>query len=124
MSDDPATAPLDRIRAAALALPEASERVSHGQPTFFAADKQFAQFRDDHHGDGLTVVCVRTSGSDEQAMLLEAAPSVYRKPAYLHTSGWVSMDLSGDPDWTLVEDRIARSWELAAPRRLLEAGGR
>ena len=31
---------------------------------------------------------------------------------------------AADVDWTLVEDRIARSWELAAPRRLLEAGGR
>ncbi len=38
--------------------------------------------------------------------------------------------LAGD-DWVplprdggMVEDRIAASWELAAPRRLLEAGGR
>jgi hypothetical protein len=32
--------------------------------------------------------------------------------------------LDADVDWPLVEDRIARSWELTAPRRLLEAGGR
>ncbi len=116
---------LDRMRKIAMLLPEAEERTSHGQPTFFVADKQFAQFRADHHGDGLTVVCVRTSGADEQAMLLDAAPDVYRTPAYLGSSGWVSIDLSGDDvDWTLVEDRVARSWELAAPRRLLEAGGR
>ena len=118
------TEPIDRIRAAALALPETTERASHGQPTFFVADKQFAQFRDDHHGDGLTVVCVRTGGSDEQAMLIEANPDVYSRPAYLGPSGWVSLSLAGDVDWTLVEDRIAISWELAAPRRLLEAGGR
>jgi phosphoribosylglycinamide formyltransferase-1/phosphoribosylamine--glycine ligase/phosphoribosylglycinamide formyltransferase/phosphoribosylformylglycinamidine cyclo-ligase len=36
----------------------------------------------------------------------------------------VSVNLAGDPDWPLVEDRVARSWELAAPARLLEAGGR
>jgi hypothetical protein len=118
------TDPLDRVRAAALVLPEVEERVSHGQPTFFVAGKQFAQFRDDHHGDGLTVVCVRTSGTDEQAMLLETAPDTYRLPAYLGPAGWVGIDLAGDVDWPLVEDRIARSWELAAPRRLLEAGGR
>lgn len=29
-----------------------------------------------------------------------------------------------DTDWDRVADRIAISWELAAPRRLLEAGGR
>jgi phosphoribosylglycinamide formyltransferase-1 len=116
--------PLDRVRATALALPETEERVSHGQPTFFVAGKQFAQVRDDHHGDARTVVCVKTAGSDEQAMLIEAAPETYARPAYLASSGWVSVNLKDDPDWPLVEDRIARSWELAAPARLLEAGGR
>ncbi|HEX8484981.1 MmcQ/YjbR family DNA-binding protein [Sphingomonas sp.] len=115
---------LDRIRETALALPEAEERVSHGQPTFFVGSKQFAQVRDNHHGDGLIVVCVRTVGPDEQAMLMEAAPQTYSRPAYLGPAGWVSMNLSDDPDWALIDDRIARSWELAAPARLLEAGGR
>lgn len=119
------TAPLDKVREAALDLPETSERLSHGQPTFFAAGKQFAQFRDNHHGDGKTVVCVRTSGPDEQAMLIEADPATYSLPAYLGPSGWVSINLAGEAvDWTHAADRIARSWELAAPRRLLEMGGR
>jgi hypothetical protein len=117
--------PLDKVRAAALDLPETEERLSHGQPTFFVAGKQFAQFRDNHHGDNRTVVCLRTSGIDEQAMLIEAAPGTYSRPAYLGPSGWVSVNLSGDSvDWDVVADRIAASWELAAPRRLLEAGGR
>ncbi len=116
--------PLDRVRAVALLLPEAEEKPSHGQPTFFVAGTQFAQFRDDHHGGGMTVVCVKTGDTDEQAMLIEANPAVYSRPAYLGASGWVAMTLAGDVDWALVEDRIARSWELAAPRRLLEAGGR
>jgi hypothetical protein len=117
------TDPLAKIREAALELPETEERVSHGQPTFFVAGKQFAQFRDDHHGDVRTVVCVRVSGLDEQAMLLEADPEIYSKPAYLPT--WISIDLAADNvDWDHVADRIAASWELAAPRRLLEAGGR
>jgi hypothetical protein len=115
--------PLDRVRAAALDLPETEERLSHGQPTFFVAGKQFVQFRHNHHGDGKTVVCVRTSSLDEQAMLLEADPDTYSKPAYLPS--WVSINLAGDKvDWDHVADRIAVSWELAAPRRLLEAGGR
>jgi hypothetical protein len=114
---------LDRVRAAALELPETEERLSHGQPTFFVAGKQFAQFRDNHHGDGKTVVCVRVSSLDEQAMLLEADPATYSKPAYMPT--WLSISIGGDKvDWDHVGDRIAESWELAAPRRLLEAGGR
>lgn len=114
---------LNKIRQAALELPETEERLSHGQHTFFVAGKQFAQFRNDHHGDGKTVVCVRVSSLDEQTMLLEADPATYSKPAYLPT--WVSINVAGeDVDWDHVGDRIATSWELAAPRRLLEAGGR
>ncbi len=119
------TDPLAQVRALALELPESAERPSHGQPTFFVAGKQFAQFRDNHHGDGLTVVCVRTSGLDEQDMRLAADPGTYSRPAYLGPSGWVAVNLVGAAvDWALVADRIAASWELAAPRRLLEAGGR
>lgn len=114
---------LEKVRAAALELPETSERPSHGQPTFFVAGKQFAQFRDNHHGDSKTVVCVKVSSVDEQAMLLEADPDTYSRPAYMPS--WLSINLTGDGvDWDHVADRIAASWELAAPRRLLEAGGR
>jgi hypothetical protein len=119
------TDPIDKVREAALGLPDTEERLSHGQPTFFVAGKQFAQFRANHHGDSRVVVCVRTSGIDEQAMLIETDPDTYSKPAYLGPSGWVSINLIADEvDWDHVADRIARSWELAAPRRLLEAGGR
>lgn len=116
---------LAKVRAAALELPGAEERLSHSQPTFFVAGKQFAQLRDNHHGDRKMVVCVRTSSLDEQAMLLESDPGAYSKPAYLGPSGWVSINLAGENvDWDHVADRIAESWELAAPRSLLEAGGR
>ena len=114
---------LSKVREGALGLPETEERLSHGQPTFFVAGKQFAQFRNNHHGDHKTVVCVRISSLDEQAMLLEANPETYSKPAYLPS--WISINLVGDGvDWEQVSDRIAESWQLAAPRRLLEAGGR
>ena len=56
-------------------------------------------------------------------MLLEADPETYSKPAYLPS--WVGISVAGETvDWDHVGDRIAASWELAAPRRLLEAGGR
>lgn len=114
---------LQKIRDAALELPETEERLSHGQPTFFVAGKQFAQFRDNHHGDARTVVCVKISSFDEQAMLLEADPGTYSRPAYLPS--WISINLCAtNLDWDRVTDRIAQSWELAAPARLLEAGGR
>lgn len=117
------TDPLTRVRESALELPGTEERASHGQPTFFVAGKQFAQFRSNHHGDGRTVVCVRIDSLDEQEMLLETNPETYSKPAYLPS--WIGINVSGEQvDWRMVDERIGRSWELAAPRRLLEAGGR
>lgn len=121
-----AEAALARVRELALALPAAIEKASHGSPGFHVEKgKFFAYFRHDHHGDGETAVMVRTTGPDEQAMLIEGDPDLYYRPAYLGPSGWVAMRVGGaDTDWARVDDRIAISWELAAPRRLLEMGGR
>jgi hypothetical protein len=125
MSPDPAI-PLAKVRDLALALPESAERQSHGAPGFFIEKgKFFAYFWHDHHGDGETVAIVKTSDREEQAMLIEMDPDFYFKPAYLGAYGWVAMRLDrDDTDWNRVGERIATSWELVAPRRLLEAGGR
>jgi len=92
------TSPLDRIRRAALVLPEAEERLEDGQPTFLVAGELFAGLDSD--------------GAALRVRVDEGEP------------GWTSIGLSGDIDWPAVEDRIAHSWELVAPRGLLEAGGR
>ncbi|SDA19543.1 MmcQ/YjbR family DNA-binding protein [Sphingomonas sp. NFR15] len=125
MSPDPEAA-LARVRAYCLALPEAEEKISHGAPGFLiAGGKFFAYFWHNHHNDGETVAIVRTTGHDEQQMLIESGPAFYYAPPYLAPFGWVAMRLDGaDLDWDRVGDRIAASWELAAPERLLEAGGR
>ena len=43
-----------------MALPEATERPSHGAPTWFIAGKKtFVTFHNDHHGDGILGLVVR-----------------------------------------------------------------
>ncbi|MDR6849562.1 hypothetical protein J2X47_003007 [Sphingomonas sp. BE270] len=125
MSPDP-DIPLAKVRALALALPETVERASHGSPGFLIEKgKFFAYFWHNHHGDGETVVIVKTTGRDEQAILIELDPECYYSPPYLGPSGWIAMRLDREEvDWDRIGDRIAISWELVAPRRLLEAGGR
>lgn len=116
---------LARIRQICLALPGTAEKVSHGIPAFTAGGKMFAYYRDNHHGDGRNVVCVKTSGREEQDLLIESDPDLYSWPAYIGPAGWISVNIApDDTDWAHVEDKIAQSWELAAPRKLLEAGGR
>ena len=103
-----------------LALPEAREKLSHGAPGFFVeGGKFFAYFSADHHGNGITAVLVRTSGVEEQAMLIERDPALYYRPPYLGPSGWIGLRLdTGDTDWAHVGEWLARSWRLAAPKRL------
>ncbi len=117
---------LEKLRAAALALPETDEKLSHGMPAFFITKgKMFAYFWHHHHGDQVTAAIVKTSGTEEQAMLIEMEPDLYYRPPYFGPSGWVGIHLDRDSiDWDRVADRVAISWELVAPRRLLEAGGR
>ncbi len=116
---------LERVSQLCLALPETATKLSHGQPAFSVAGKMFAYFSDDLHGDGRTAILLKTSGLEEQEMLIESDPDLYFRPPYLGPSGWIALRLDqGDPDWDHVGDRIAQSWELAAPRRLLEMGGR
>jgi hypothetical protein len=117
---------LDRVRALCLAQPRAAEKVSHGLPVFFIEKgRTFAWHSENHHGSGITAVLTKTSGADEQAMLVEAEPETFYLPPYLAPSGWIGLRLdTGDTDWDRVAARIGQSWVYAATPRLREQFGR
>lgn len=120
MSPDP-DLDLGKLRAIALALPRAAEKLSHGQPNFFIEKgKVFAQYWHDHHGDSRSAVMVKTSGADEQALLIEIDPELYYRPAYIGPSGWIAIRTDVDAtDWDHIADRVRASWRLIAPAKLL-----
>jgi len=109
-----------RIAALAGALPQVEEKISHGSPCWRVADKRmFAYFWHDHHGDGRTALLVKTSGIEEQEMLIDLDPDIYFKPPYLGPSGWIGLRLDQvGTDWETVELRLRESWRLAAPPKL------
>lgn len=110
---------LARLRSLCLTLPETSERLSHGMPAFDVAGKMFCYFWNNHHGDGLTAACVKTTGRDEQDLLIEAAPELYSLLPYLSPSGWIGINIAADNlDWEHLEARLLSSWRLAGPKRL------
>ncbi|MDQ2856857.1 MAG: MmcQ/YjbR family DNA-binding protein [Acidobacteriota bacterium] len=43
---------IERVRRICLSLPEATETLSHGEPTWFVRKKVFAMFSNNHHNDG------------------------------------------------------------------------
>lgn len=111
---------LAKVREIALALPEAAEKASHGSPGFFVTGgKFFAYFSYNHHHDGITGLLVKTSGVEEQAMLIERDPDAYYRPAYLGPSGWIGITLDrGGNDWEHIAGWLQKSWRLSAPKRL------
>ena len=121
MSPDPA-ADLARLRAIALALPRATEKISHGAPVFYIEKgRTFAWFSHDHHGIGITSVIVKVSGIEEHELLVEMDPDLYYRPAYFRADGWIAIrtDVAAT-DWDHIADRVAQSWRLVAPAKLLE----
>ena len=116
---------LEKIRKLTSALPEVEEKTSHGSPAFFVkGGKVLAYFSANHHGDGRIAVLVKISGLDEQQMLIEQDENRYLRPAYFGDS-WIGIRLDmPDTDWDHVADRVAQSWEMAAPRRLIGETGR
>jgi hypothetical protein len=76
---------LERLREICLGLPEASERRSHGAPTFFVRGKRsFVTVLTDHHGDGrFAIWCAAPPGV--QGSLTENDPEKFFVPPYVRT---------------------------------------
>jgi hypothetical protein len=112
-------AALRRLRAICLALPETSERLSHGSPAFFIREKKtLAMFVDDHHGDGrLALWCPAPPGVQEELVALE--PRRFFRPPYVGPSGWLGLRLDVDVDWDEVAGVIEDAYRKVAPRRLV-----
>lgn len=110
---------LGRVRALAMAQPEADEVLSHGMPCFgITGGKKFAYVSIDHHGDGKTALLAKISGADEQALVIERDPARYYRPAYFG-DGWLGIRLDlGETDWDDIAERLAKSWRSVAPKRL------
>ncbi len=51
-----AAALIDRVREIALALPDVTEKSSHGEPAFFVRKRMFFTIDNDHHGSGHVAV--------------------------------------------------------------------
>ncbi len=122
---DVATA-LRRLRDICAALPEVSERVSHGAVTFFVRGKRtLCYLTDDHHGDGrLALVAPAPPGVQEE--LIRTDPERFFRPPYVGQRGWIGLRLDVAPDWEEVAAVIEEAYRHVAPASLvrqLASGG-
>jgi hypothetical protein len=112
--------PIERLRQTCLAFPDAYEKVSDGEPTFWVGKKMFASFVDasHHHGAGRHAVWCKSTPLN-QDLMVSRLPDRYFVPPYVGPSGWVGIYLDRRPAWTVVADRLRESYKLVAPSRLL-----
>ena len=114
--------PLDRLRAICFALPEVTERLSHGEPTFFVqAKKTFVMTVDDHHGDGNRGFwCAAPPGA--QIELVAQDPLRFFVPPYVGGRGWVGVRFD-DPgtDWSEIAELVDQAYRCVAPKKLVSA---
>jgi len=110
---------LTKVREACLALPEVSERLSHGSPTFFIRDKKtFVMFLDDHHGDGRLALWV-AAAPGVQAEMVDEEPERFFVPPYVGHRGWLGVRLDRKPDWAEVAGICAAAYRQVAPKTLV-----
>lgn len=110
---------LQRLRRICATLPETTERLSHGEPTFFVRKKVYAMFAGNHHNDGRVAVWL-PAPFGIQEMLIASAPEKFFKPPYVGVRGWVGVELAAVNDEELAF-HVREAWRQIAPPKLHEA---
>jgi hypothetical protein len=109
----------DRVRSLCLALPETSERLSHGAPTFFIREKKaFVMVLDDHHDDGIFGLWTAAPPGNQE-LLVEADPERFFRPPYVGHRGWLGVRLDRGVDWDEIAGIVEDAWATIAPKSLL-----
>ena len=96
----------ERLRAICNALPNVTEKTSHGELAWFTGSstraRQFATTWDHHHDDRNAVVMAAPPGVQER--LVDDEPARYFRPPYVGSRGWIGVYLdTGEVDWDLIE---------------------
>jgi hypothetical protein len=109
------------IRDICLGLPETSERLSHGAPTFFVRGRRaFVMVLTDHHGDGrFAIWCAAPDGV--QRMLVESDPERFFVPPYVGHRGWLGVRLDPGLDCNELAGILEDAYAEVAPAKLVEA---
>lgn len=110
---------LERLRGLCLAMPEATERPSHGEPTWFVRDKKvFVMFANQHHDDRIAFWCAAPPGAQEA--LVAEEPEHFFRPPYVGHRGWLGVYLDVDGvDWDHVADLVDDAYRQIAPKTLV-----
>jgi len=108
--------PLPRLRELCMALPEVTEKLSHGEPTWFVR-KVFVMYADRHHDDRLGFWCAAPPGAQEA--LVGARPEAYFRPPYVGHRGWLGVRLDVPVEWAEIAEIVLDAYREIAPKKLV-----
>jgi hypothetical protein len=110
---------IERLRAICVSLPDVTEKLSHGEPTWFVKDRSFVTTADHHHDDRVAVWLAAAAGRQES--LIETDPNRFFRPPYVGVRGWLGVYLDVPVDWdelaALIADAHATVLEQRRPHR-------
>lgn len=110
--------PLTNLRGLCLALPETTERLSHGEPTWFIRDKKtFVTYADHHHDDRLAFWCAAPTAV--QQSMVASDPDRFFVPAYVGHRGWLGVYLDVPVDWGEIAEIVEDAYRMVAPKALV-----
>lgn len=116
---------LDRLRELALALPEVSERVSHGAPCFFFRDRRPICYFHEHgsHGSGRpSIWCPAPKGVQEE--MVASDPQRFFPPTPSASgifADWLGVYLdtsTSTGDWDEIGSILREAFRMVAPKKL------
>ena len=116
--------PLERVRSICMALPEVTERLSHGEPTWFVRGKKvFVSLspHGHHQNEFAHLTCAAPSGVQQE--LVHAEPERFFRPPYVGHRGWLGVRLDVDVDWDEIAGICEDAYRCVAPKRLVDQLG-
>jgi predicted DNA-binding protein (MmcQ/YjbR family) len=106
---------IERLREICLSLPDVTEQVAWGEPTW-RTGKIFAMCDTYHHGSKhLSVHLAAPPGA--QAALIDADPDRFFIPPYVGGKGWIGVVLDTKPDWDMIASLVTTAHALIAHAR-------
>ncbi len=108
-----------RVRKICLALPEVTEKPSHGSPGFFVGKQFVMLWPDGHHAREFPHLWCAAPLGVQEALVAEY-PQRFFRPPYVGTRGWVGVRLDGGVDWDLVASLCEDAYRTVAPKRLVD----
>ena len=104
---------IQKLREICLALPDSSETLSHGHPTFKVGKKSFAVY-------GIYSPSVAFRADVQLHAELEGDDLFFPTP-YMANKGWISIRIDENTNWDRVSELVRHSFTLVANRKQLAA---